>query len=109
MGDIGVELRGLDTLQASLAAVTDALTDPATAAEAARLVAGVATPPVDKGGLAASAQVAATATGASLVYAAPYAVIVHASQPWLGEAITATVPQLIDLYERNTITAWEQA
>lgn len=109
MGSVGVDLTGLDDLQASLVAVTEALRDPATAQAAARLVAGAATPPTDTGRLAASEQVSATATGARLEYAAPYAVIVHAAQPWLGEAITATVDQLVALYAETTHTAWQQA
>jgi hypothetical protein len=106
---VGVELRGLDTLQASLAAVTAALQDPATAAAAARLVAGAAAPPVDTGRLAASEQVTPTATGARLEYGVTYAALVHASQPWLGAAISASVAGLVDLYAENTETAWKQA
>ena len=57
-------------------------------------------------GTAASATVTRTGTGAALVYAAPYAVIVQASQPWLGAGITAAVPQLEALYARQVTEAW---
>lgn len=104
MTSLGVELAGLDTVDASVAAVVQVLTDPALASSVAQLVAQLGHPlvPVDKGRLAASAQVA----GAQLVYAAPYAAIVSARQPWLGDAIAAAVPQIEDLYATRVTEAW---
>jgi hypothetical protein len=101
---LGVELSGQEQLDTAVAAVTEVLTAPALAAEAVQLVHSAARPvtPTDTGQLAASAMVA----GAQLVYAAPHAVFVSASQPWLGDAIAAAVPLIEDLYATRVTEAW---
>lgn len=108
MTTLSVDLGGVQSVEAAVAAVVDVLQDPGTAVEPTRLVAAEAAPlePHDTGRLSASRRVVATAAGAELVYAAPYAVIVQARQPWLGEAITAAVPRIVALYETQAITAW---
>lgn len=108
MTELSVGLSGLDDLDDSIAAVIQALTDPQTAARAAALIAASARPlvPVDTGELAASERVGQSGTGAQLVYAARHAPIVHARAPWLGEAITAAVPELEQLYARQATDAW---
>lgn len=104
MSGFAVALSGLDDLDAALAAVVDVLTDPATEAAGAQLVAAGARPfiPRDTGKLAASEQVA----GGQLVYAVPYSAIVSASQPWLGAGISASLDALVDLYARKALEAW---
>lgn len=102
MTGFGVHLEGLDALEASLAAVVQALQDPETADDVARMVAAEAQPPVLTGALARSESV----SGGRLVYAAPYAVIVHARQPWLGAAISDVVPRMVDLYAVKVQEAW---
>lgn len=102
MSGLGVALEGLPAVEASVAAVVDALQDPATAAEAANLVRVAASPPRDTGRLADSAQV----VGSELVYAVPYSVIVHTSQPWLGDAVSSIIPDLVNLYETRALEAW---
>lgn len=109
MSSFAVEVTGLDELDAAIAAVTAVLTDPATAVEGALLIERAARPPRDKGTLDASAAVVATATGAQLVYPVPYSAIVHARHPWLGAAITASVTELVDLYETKVMDAWASA
>lgn len=101
---VGVGLSGLPELEAALTAVTAVLTDPATAHEGAQLIAAGTRPfiPRDTGALAASENV----TGARLVYAAPYAVIVQASHHFLGAGISASVDQLVDLYGTLAVEAW---
>lgn len=108
MTELSVSLTGLDAVDASVAAVIQALTDPQTAQAGAELIAASARPlvPHDSGELAASERVGQSGTGAQLVYAARHAPIVHARQPWLGEAITAAVPELEQLYERQVTEAW---
>lgn len=98
MTNLGVDLEGVPTVEASVAAVVAALQDPASAR-----------PLVPVGAtrkLSSSDQVARTGTGATLVYAVPYAVFVQASQPWLGEGITRAVPDLVAMYERQATQAW---
>lgn len=108
MTTMAVEVAGVPTVEASVAAVVAVLQDPATAEAATLLVAAAARPlvPVATGQLAASEQVTRTGSGAALVYAAPYAVLVQASQPWLGAGITAAVPELEALYARQVLEAW---
>lgn len=109
MTTLGVDLEGVPTVEASVAALVAALQDPATAEAATHLVAASSRPLVPVGAtgrLAASEQVARTSTGAALVYGARYAVFVQASQPWLGEGITRAVPDLVALYERQAVEAW---
>lgn len=103
-----MELSGLETVDAAVAAVVQVLTDPATAEAGAQLIAAGARPlvPVDKGTLLASERVLVSGTGAQLVYAARHAVFVQASQPWLGEGITRAVDQLVDLYATRVLDAW---
>lgn len=105
---LSMELKGTTELEASASAVVAVLTAPATAEAGARLIASDARPrvPLDTGKLLASEAVQLTPTGAQLVYAARYAPIVHARQPWLGAAITATVPQLVDVYATAAVEAW---
>lgn len=108
MTTLGVDLEGVPTVEAAVAAVVAVLQDPATAEAATHLVAASARPlvPVDTGRLAASEQVIRTGGGAALVYSARYAVIVQARQPWLGAGITAAVPELEALYARQATEAW---
>lgn len=103
-----VALEGLDTVEASVAATVAALQDPELALAAARLVEVQASPliPRDTGRLAASQQVTVAGAGAALVYAAPYAVFVQASQPWLGAAISKAVPGIVGLYEERVRETW---
>jgi hypothetical protein len=111
MSSVGVTLTGLDDLEASLAAVVQALRDPETAEAATRLVAASSRPlvPTDTRTLVQSERVTVTATGARLEYTARYSVIVQARQPWLGAGITDAVPRLVDLYETKVLEAWERA
>jgi hypothetical protein len=104
-----MELSGVTELEASAAAVVAVLTAPATAEAGGRLIESDARPrvPLDTGRLLASSSVATTPTGAQLVYAARYAPIVHARQPWLGAAITSTVPQLVAVYADAAVEAWK--
>jgi hypothetical protein len=108
MTTMAVDVEGVPAVEASVAAVVAVLQDPATAEAATYLVAAAARPlvPVATGYLAASERVTRTAAGASLVYGAPYAVIVQASQPWLGAGITAAVPELTALYDAQVLEAW---
>lgn len=104
MTSLAASVDGVATVEASVAAVVAAVQDPATLAAVVELVAAESAPhvPVDTGRLAGSRQT----TGSRLVWAAPYAVIVHARQPWLGAGITAAVPRIVDLYETRVTQAW---
>lgn len=105
---MAVEFTGLDELDAARAAVLAALTDPATAEAGTRLVAAGARPfiPHDTGKLAGSELVTPRGTGAALIYTAPYSVFVQASQPFLGQGVSAAVPQLVELYATAAVEAW---
>jgi hypothetical protein len=109
MTGMDVELSGLPELEAALAAVVAVLTAPSTAQDGAQLVAAGVRPfiPHDTGKLAASELVTVTGTGAQLVYSAPYAVFVQASQPFLGQGISAAVDQLVALYGDKALEAWQ--
>lgn len=105
---MAVELSGLEDLEAAIAAVQAALTDPATADKAAQLLAAGIRPfiPRDTGRLAASELVVAHGSGAHLEYAVPYSVFVQASQPFMGRGISAAVDQLVQLYATQALEAW---
>lgn len=105
---LSVDLEGLDTLEASVAATVAALQDPELALSTAKLIAVEATPlvPRDTGKLAASQLVTLSGSGAELVYTAPYSVIVQARQPWLGRSITQAVPRIVELYADQAVQAW---
>lgn len=105
---MGVAVAGTDELAAAAQRVADVLADPETATDAAALVADAARPniPRDTGKLAASELLTPTATGAVLEYLAPYAVPVHARQPWLPDAIAAAEAPILDLYTDRATTAW---
>lgn len=108
MNTMAVEVEGVPTVEAAVAAVVAVLQDPATAEAATNLVAASARPlvPFLTGFLVASEQVVRTGSGAALLYTAPYAVIVQARQPWLGAGITAAVPALENLYATQVEQAW---
>lgn len=103
-----IAVGGLEDLDRAITDTVQVLTAPATAQAATQLVAaaGRRLVPRDTGKLAASESVTPTATGAQLVYAARYAPIVQASQPWLGAAITAALPALVELYGTAAADAW---
>jgi hypothetical protein len=100
-----MELRGLEDLERASSDVLQALTAAETAEAGARLIAASARPlvPREAGTLAASE----TVNGGQLVYTAPYAPIVHAAQPWLGDAIAAVLPQLVEHYDATAAQAWQ--
>jgi hypothetical protein len=105
MTSLSVELEGVPTVEAALAAVVAALQDPDNVEAAARLVKTSTDPHVPRlrGVLAASAQV----TGPRLVYAAPYSAIVQARTPYLGAGITDAVARILALYETQVTQAWD--
>lgn len=108
MTTFGVDLGGVESLDAALAAVAKVLTDPLTAEAGTDLIAASARPlvPTDSGALVTSERVTATGSGARLVYTARYSVIVQARQPWLGAGISGAIPQLLALYENQVQDAW---
>lgn len=99
---------GVDELVAACDAVIAAITSSDTAAEAAALVGDAARPnvPVVTGRLASSEQITPTTTGATLEWAAPYALAVHARRPWLPAALAEAEAPITELYTSRIDAAW---
>lgn len=93
---MGAETKGIDDLRSSLDSAARELADLPPVVVGQRLVSrGSAAAPRETGTLAASHQLVINAGQLTVIAAAPYAAIVHASKPWLAQALADETEQIL--------------